>query len=343
MVVGIGGAGNHTIKKLLEDHLEGAECVAVNTDLRDLNCIDTSRRVLIGEKTTRGLSANGNPSIGRAAAEGSRFDIEKLLENVDVVFLTLGIGGGTGTGAAPVIAEIARRKGAVVVGVVTTPLKNEKDRVEPAARMLNELQSVCDTLVVIDNNKLTELFPRLPASEVFKVADQVLANMIKGIVETISMPSLISLDLSAFKTVVKNGGVAVVGVGESSAPNRAEEAVQNALKTPLLNVDYSSAKGALVQVSGDPNLTVEEVNRVGEIVRETVGEDVSVVSGARVDSHAEGLLKVTLVVTGADSPYTLSRLVEDMPKLYDIESSFSEPEKTLPVDLGLDQIESLED
>lgn len=340
MVLGIGGAGNNTISRLEENGLSGAECVAINTDLRDLNFTRATRRVLIGESVTRGLSAGGNPEIGRAAVEESRPYIENLLENVDVVFIAVGLGGGTGTGAAPVVADIARRKGAVVVGVVTTPFKSEKSRIGCATRALNEMRSVCDTVVVIDSNKLTELVPELPMTEAFKVANHVLGNMIKGIVETLTAPSLINLGFAEFKTIMKKGGIAVVGVGESDAPNRAEEAVRNALRTPLLNVDYAGAKGALIHVSGDPNMTIEEANRVGEIVTEMIGHNALVSWGARVNPHIEGALKVTLVMTGVHSPRIINRFGKIMPELYDIESSFSEPEKSLRIDLDLDQLEN---
>lgn len=343
MVLGIGGAGNHTVGRLLEDGLTGAECVAINTDLRDLNSTCAPRKVLIGESVTRGLSAGGNPEIGRAAIEESRPCVENLLEDVDVVFIAVGLGGGTGTGAAPVVAEIARRKGAVVVGVVTTPLETEMNRIGYATRALSEMQMVCDTVVVIEGSKFIELAPQLPIIEVFKVADQVQANMIKGIVETLIEPSLINLDFADFKTIMKKGGIAVVGVGESDSPNRAEEAVQNALRTPLFSADYAEAKGALVHVSGDPNMTVDEANRVGAIVTEMIGHNALVSWGARVNPDTEGALKVTLVMTGLRSPYVLRGFGNIMPKLYDIESSFLEPEKPLPIDLGLDQIENFED
>lgn len=343
MVLGIGGAGNNTVSRLLESGLIGAECLAVNTDLRDLNSSNVVRKVLIGEGVTRGLSANGNAEIGRAAAEESRPYIDDLLENVDVVFIAVGLGGGTGTGAAPVISEIARRKGAVVVGVVTTPVRTEKGQMRNAVSALHEMRRVCHTVVVVDGSKLMESTPWFPMNEVFKVADQVLANTIKGIVETLTTPSLINLDFADFKTIMKKGGLAVVGVGESDTSNRAEEAVRNALKATLLNANYAKARGALVHVSGDANMTVEEVNKVGEIVTEMIGQNALVSWGARVSPQTERALKVTLVMTGVRSPYKLSRYVNLMPKLYDIESSFSETEKSVPIDLGLDQIENFED
>jgi cell division protein FtsZ len=258
-----------------------------------------------------------------------------------MVFITAGLGGGTGTGAAPVIAEIARQKGAIIVGVVTTPFRIEKGRIEYAAKALDEMRRQCDTIVVIDNNKLMQLVPQLPINDAFRVADQVLANMIKGIVETISAPSLINLDFADFRTIVKRGGVAVIGVGESDAPNRAEEAVRNALRSPLLNVDYAGATGALIHVTGDNHMTIEEANRVGEIVTEMMHNDALVIWGARVNPEQNGKLKVTLVMTGIDSPHLANGLGTIAPQLFNLESS-AEPEKPLNLKLDLYQLENFE-
>jgi len=343
VVLGIGGAGNNTINRLMETDVKGAECIAVNTDLRHLKAVQATQKVLIGEKVTRGLGAGGDPKVGRAAIEESKHLIDALLNDVDVVFVAVGLGGGTGTAAAPVVAEMARRKGAIVVGVVTTPFRIEKGRIEYAAFALNEMRKACDTVVVIDNDKLMELVPHLPMNQAFKVADQVLANMIQGIVETISAPSLINLDFADFRTIVRRGGVAVVGVGESDAPNRAEEAVRNALRSPLLDVDYAGATGALIHVCGDNQMTIEEANRVGEIVTEMMGQNALVIWGARATSRTDGFLKVTLVMTGVNSPKILTGFGPLMQKLYDLESSCSELEKELPIDLGLDQIENFEE
>jgi len=293
---------------------------------------------LIGGKLTRGLGVGGDPKLGKAAIEESRERIEDLLTDVDIVFITAGLGGGTGTGAAPIIADIARRKGAITVGVVTTPFRIEKGRIECAANALNEMRRQCDTVVVIDNNKLMQLVPQLPINEAFRVADQVLATMIKGIVETISTPSLINLDFADFKTIVRRGGVAVVGAGESDAPNRAEEAVKNALTSPLLDVDYAGATAALIHVTGDNQMTIEEANRVGEIVTEMMDDDALVIWGARVNPDLAGMLKVTLVMTGVNSPHLLSGFGTISPQLFNLEP-YAEPEKPLDMKLNLYQME----
>jgi cell division protein FtsZ len=337
-VIGVGGAGNNTVTRLMEAETTNAECIAINTDALHLNASKANRKILIGENLTKGLGVGGDPKLGKAAIEESRKCIQDLLNDVDIAFITAGFGGGTGTGAAPVIAEIARRKGAIVVGVITTPFRIEKGRKECAATALAEMRRQCDTVVVIDNNKLMHLVPQLPISDAFRVADQVLANMIKGIVETISTPSLINLDFADFKTIVSRGGVAVVGVGESDAPNRAEEAVRNALRTPLLDVDYAGATGALIHVTGDDQMTIEEANRVGEIVTEMMDSNAVVIWGARVNPHQEGKLKVTLVMTGVNSPNILSGLGTLATELFNLEPC-AESEKPLSIKLDLYQME----
>jgi cell division protein FtsZ len=341
MVIGVGGAGNNTVTRLMETGISGAECIAINTDALHLNASRSHEKLLIGEKLTKGLGVGGNPKLGRAAIEESMKCIEDLLKDVDIAFITAGLGGGTGTGAAPVIAEIARRKGAITVGVVTTPFRIEKGRIEYAANALNEMRRHCDTVVVIDNNKLMQLVPQLPINEAFRVADQVLANMIKGIVETISAPSLINLDFADFKTIVTRGGVAVVGVGESDAPNRAEEAVKNALRSPLLDVDYMGATGALIHVIGDNQMTMEEANRAGEIITEMMDDDALVIWGARVNPELNGILKVTLVMTGVKSPHLLSGFGTIAPQLFNLEP-YAEPEKPLDMKLNLYQMENFQ-
>jgi len=342
-ILGVGGAGNKIISQLVCNGMVGAQCTAINTDLKDLNSADAVRKVLIGEKVTCGLSAGGNPETGKAAAHESRVLLESLVDNVDVAFVVVGVGGGTGTGAAPVVAEVARSKGAAVVGVVATPFNTDEYRSGFVADALNEMQRACDTIVVVDNDRILKSIHRLPPREACKLVDQSIANMIKGIVETLSEPSMINLDVADFKTIVKEGGIAAFSVGESDAPNRAEEAVQNALSTSLLNVDYAGATGALIQVSGDPNMTIQEVDRVKELVEDKMGRSARVAWGARVSPDREGSLKVTLVMTGVNSPHMSHGLRNMMRELYDIEQSQSESEKSLPIDLGLDQIECFEE
>jgi cell division protein FtsZ len=339
LVIGVGGAGCNTVTRLMEMSATGIECVAINTDAVHLRASKANQKILIGEKLTRGFGVGGDPNLGRAAIEESKGLVEDLLQVADIVFLTAGLGGGTGTGAAPVVAEIARRKGAIVVGVVTTPFRIEKGRVKYAADALTEMRRRCDTVVVIDNNKLMQLVPQLPLSEAFRVADQVLARMIKGIVETISTPGLVNLDFADFRTIVKRGGMAVVGVGESDAPNRAEEAVRNALRSPLLDVDYAGATGALIHVTGDNQMTIEEANRVGEIVTEMMDDDALVIWGARINPEQNGKLKVTLVMTGVDSPQIPGGFETIAPRLFNLDPRWG-PERPLDLELKLYQLEN---
>ncbi len=342
VVIGVGDVGSNAIDRLVAMGGLDAECIAINTDRLHLNAIRAAQKILIGEKTCRGSGSAGDPRVGRAAIEESRKRIQNILSNVDVVFVAAGLGGGTGTGAAPTVAEIAHRNGAVVIGVVTMPFEVEMSEIKCATRGLAEMQRQCDTVVVIDHRMLRNLAPQLPLKEeVFKVADQTLANTINEIVETISGPSLIDLDFSNFEAIVRKGGVAAVGVGESDAPNRVEEAVRNAFKSSLLSVDCAGASGALINVTGDDKMTVEEANRVGEFVAEMMRNNALVSWSAKVNPSLPGILKVTLVMTGIQSPYLLGGFSMTAPDLYEMDHQ-AEPEKPLQINLDLYQLEDFE-
>ncbi|MBN1785899.1 MAG: cell division protein FtsZ, partial [Candidatus Methanofastidiosa archaeon] len=242
------------------------------------------------------------------AAEENKQEIKALLENAHLVFITAGMGGGTGTGSAPVIAEIAKANGALVIGVVTLPFKMEGGvRLKKAELGLNVLKSYADTVITLDNNKLLELVPNQPVNYAFSVADEVLAEMVKGLSETITTTSLVNLDFADIKSIMQSGGVALIGVGESNTKNRAEEAVQEALKNKLLEVDYSSAKGALVHVSGGPDMSLTEANRVGELINEKIGGNADVIWGARIDENLKDSIRVMLILTGVKSPWISGR------------------------------------
>ncbi len=313
VVVGCGGAGNNTIKRLMTIGVQGAECVAINTDRQHLAVTTAHRKLLIGERITRGLGAGGYPHVGQAAAEESIPQLTELLRDADLVFIAAGMGGGTGTGSAPVIAEIAKKNDAIVVGVVTMPFELERTRMDKAKAGLARLQENADTVVVIDNQKLMELVPDLPIEEAFGVADEVLAGMVKGITETITMPSLINLDYADVRSIICNGGVALVGLGEATGPNRAEAAIQNALNSPLLEVDWNGATGALIHITGGPDMSLAEANNVGEMISKKLSTDANVIWGARVDPRLSGLLRVMLILTGVKSPQLLPRAKEDGP------------------------------
>ncbi len=311
VVVGCGGAGNNTVKRLMTIGIQGAECIAINTDRQHLAVTTAHRKLLIGERITRGLGAGGYPHVGRAAAEESTGQLTELLRDADLVFIAAGMGGGTGTGSAPVVAEIAKNSDAIVVGVITMPFNLERTRIDKAKAGLARLQENVDTAVVIDNQKLMELVPDLPLEEAFGVADEVLANMVKGITETITMPSLINLDYADVRSIICNGGVALVGLGEATGSDRANEAIKNALNSPLLEVEWSGATGALIHITGGPDMSLAEANKVGELVSEKMSTDANVIWGARVDPRLGGILRVMLILTGVKSPQLLARSKEE--------------------------------
>ncbi len=305
LVIGVGGAGNNTITRLTTKGILGAKTIAINTDARHLAITKADEKILIGKELTKGLGAGGYPLIGKKAAEESKGELKAILENVDMVFVTCGLGGGTGTGASPVIAKLAKEQGAIVIGAVTLPFKIEGARIGKAEEGLAQLREVCDTVIVMENQRLLSMAGNLPLKEAFAMADDFIATMIKGITETISQPSLVNLDYADVKAIMKCGGVAAIGVGESSSENRAKEAVTKALNHPLLEVDYSGARGALIQIVGGDNLKLEEVNTIGEIVSKHLDPEAPVIWGARILPEYEDKLQVITIITGVKSPYIL--------------------------------------
>ena len=303
-IIGCGGAGNNTLDRLMKIGIKGAKCIAINTDRQHLDMNDSHIKLLIGKNLTRGLGAGGNPEIGQAAAEESREELTEIIRDSDLVFITCGEGGGTGTGSAPIVAEIAKLEGAIVVGVVTLPFETEIGRLEKAKKGLEQLKQYVDTLVVIDNNRLLDIAPDLPILEAFSVADEVLATMVKGITETISLPSLINLDFADVRTILSTGGVAIVGVGESnSKEKRVDKAIDDALDTPLLDVDINGAKGALIHICGGNDMTLLEANSVAKKIAERMDvKDSMVIWGARVSDEFDGYIRIMLLMTGIKSP-----------------------------------------
>ncbi|MEK6916821.1 MAG: cell division protein FtsZ, partial [Nanoarchaeota archaeon] len=234
-------------------------------------------------------------------------EIKEALKGSDMVFICAGMGGGTGTGSAPVIAEVARDLGSIVIGTVTMPFKIERARVDKAEFGLQQLRKVSDTVIVIDNNRLVQIAGNLPIRQAFAVANELIATMIKGIVETIALPSLVNLDYADVKAIMTNGGVAAIGVGASDTNNRVEEAVKGALSNPLLDINYEGATGALIHVVGGPDLTLDEINQIGELVTESLDEDANVIWGARISDDMKGKLTVMTIVTGVKSPWILGK------------------------------------
>ncbi len=300
-VVGVGGGGNNTVNRLMSTAIRDALCVCVNTDLQHLNSVKCNTTLLIGKKTTRGLGSGGKPELGKAAAEESYSEIQAMLTDADIVFVTCGLGGGTGTGAVPIIAEIAKNSGAIVIGVVTIPFSMEGGRKEKAYKGLEELQKHTDTVVIIENDKLLEIVPDLPIEEAFGVADEVLAKYIYSIISTVTQPSLINVDFADLKTVITNGGVTVCGIGEAKGDDRAKIAVHKALESPLINVDYSQGSAALIHVTGGSTMSLKEASSVVEIIREKLQPDAEVIWGTKVDPELNDLLRITIVISGVQS------------------------------------------
>jgi cell division protein FtsZ len=301
-VVGVGGGGNNTINRMSEIGIKGAETIAMNTDAQDLLYTTADKKLLIGKDITKGLGAGSIPKIGEEAARESESEIKKILQDGDMVFITCGLGGGTGTGAAPVVAEIAQKMGALTVGVVTLPFSMEGSRrFENATIGLEKLENIVDTLIVIPNDKLLELAPDLPLQTAFKVADEILTNAVKGIAELVTKTGLVNLDFADIRTVMGNGGVALIGVGEADGDNRAQEAVEKAIHNPLLDVDISGATGALINVSGGPDMTLDEARKVVETVSEALDEDARIIWGAQISEDLTGVVRSLLIVTGVKS------------------------------------------
>lgn len=305
-VFGCGGAGSNTIARCLEEDLGDVELVACNTDAQHLLSSKSPRKLLMGRHITRGLGAGSLPQVGEEAAMETEEDLRKHLTGGDMVFVTCGLGGGTGTGSAPVIAKLAREAGALTIAVVTLPFSVEGAvRMENAEAGLARLRDVCDTVIVIPNDKLLEIAPRLPLGAAFKVADELLMRSIKGITEMITKPGLVNLDFADLKTIMKRGGVAMIGMGESDGEDRAMEAVTEALNSPLLDVDISDATGALVNVVGGRDMTLSEAEHVVEEIYSRVNPDARIIWGTSIDPTLEHTIRAMLVITGVRSKQIL--------------------------------------
>jgi cell division protein FtsZ len=299
MAVGVGGAGCNSVNRIYKYGIKGAELIAINTDAKHLQLMPSGiRRLLIGKGITRGLGAGGFPEVGMKAAETSKDELQKILEGAHLVFLTAGMGGGTGTGAAPVVAEVAKEQGAIVIGVVTYPFEIERVRIKVAQQGIEELRKKVDTLIVIDNNRLVKLFPNLQIENAFQMADEITAKAIRGITETITQPSLINLDFADVRTIMRNGGLAMIGIGEGRGVDRVKEVVENTIKNKLLDVDYSTSTGVLIHLTGGNDLTLGEANRIGELLTEMVPSNAYVAWGARLDPTYEGKVEAVAIFVG---------------------------------------------
>ena len=320
-VIGVGGAGNNMVNWLYKKGIEGAEIIAVNTDAQHLTITDSDKKFLIGRDLTRGLGCGGFPNKGAEAAKESMSQLKDVLKDADMVFICSGLGGGTGTGAAPVVAKLAKDNGSIVIGTVTMPFKIERARIDKAEFGLQQLRQVSDTVIVIDNNRLVSIAGNLPVQQAFAVANELISTMIKGIVETIAIPSLVNLDYADVKAIMSDGGVAAIGVGASDTSNKVEEAVRGALSNPLLDISYQGATGAIIHVHGGPDLTLDEINRVGELVTEAMDPDANVIWGARVSDDMKGKLTVMTIITGVKSPWILGKSTYGQPSPRSVQMS----------------------
>ena len=309
-VIGVGGAGNNMVNWLYKKGVKGAEIVAVNTDQQHLQITEADRKFLLGRNVTKGLGCGGYPEKGSEAAKESMHQLKESLKDADMVFVCAGMGGGTGTGASPVIAQISKDSSAIVIGTVTMPFKIERARIDKAEFGLEQLRQVSDTVIVIDNNRLVQIAGNLPVTQAFAVANELISTMIKGIVETIAIPSLVNLDYADVKAIMSNGGVAAIGVGSSDTTNRVEEAVRGALANPLLDINYEGATGAIIHVAGGPDMTLDDINRIGELVTESMDADANVIWGARVQDDMKGRVTVMTIITGVQSPWILGKQAE---------------------------------
>jgi cell division protein FtsZ len=306
-VIGVGGCGCNAVTWLYNKGINGATVYSMNTDALHLSVTKADEKVLIGKELTRGLGCGGMPQRGREAAKEALVELKKAVANADMVFVIAGEGGGTGTGAAPVIAQLAKETGAVVIGVVTMPFEAEKARIDKAEFGLQELREVSNTCIVLDNNRLVDIAGQLPIEQAFAVANELVSTMVKGIVETITLPSLINLDYADVSAIMKDGGVAVIGIGESDSSDRVNEAVKQALTHPLLDVDYQGATGALIHITCGPDLKLEEFDLIGRVVSENLSPDAQVIIGARISKDFVGKVRVITIMTGVKSPYVLGR------------------------------------
>ncbi|RME06767.1 MAG: cell division protein FtsZ [Anaerolineae bacterium] len=311
-VVGVGGGGCNAVDRMIEEGMQGVEFIAVNTDAQALALSRAETRVRIGDKLTRGLGSGGDPEIGKKAAEESAEELYNVLKGADMVFVTAGMGGGTGTGASSIVAQIAREIGALTIGVVTRPFTFEgARRIQSAELGIATLKEHADTLIVIPNDRLLQIVDkRSSLQDAFKVADDVLRQGIQGISELITVPGLINLDFADVRTIMSEGGAALMAVGVASGEDRARDAAEQAISSKLLDITIDGARGILFNVTGGPSLTLFEVNQAAAIIKETAHPDVNLIFGAVIDPDMGDELRITVIATGFDSSGLPRRLMQ---------------------------------
>ena len=309
-VVGVGGAGNNAINRMIESGIKNVEFIGVNTDRQDLQKSKASTRIQIGEKLTRGLGAGANPDIGAQAAEESKSEIAEVLRGADMVFVTAGMGGGTGTGAAPIVAATARELGILTIGVVTKPFTFEgKKRLNQAEKGIVNLKEKVDALVVIPNDKLLQIIDRKTTIvEAFKMADDVLRQGVQGISDLIAIPGLVNLDFADIKTIMLNTGMAHMGIGRASGENRAEDAAKQAIQSPLLETSIEGARGVIINITGGPDLGLQEANTAAELVQRSVDPEANIIFGVVTDDNLGDEIQITVIATGFEKDDNVSSI-----------------------------------
>ncbi len=303
-VVGCGGAGGNTVTRMMNEGIHGAKLVAANTDAQHLaDEVEADTKILIGKKRTGGRGAGSVPKIGEEAAQENIEDIQQAIDGSDMVFVTAGLGGGTGTGAAPVVAQAAQDAGALTISIATIPFTAEGERRRANADAgLERLRSVSDTVIVVPNDRLLDYAPSMPLQDAFKICDNVLMRSVKGMTELITKPGLVNVDFADVRTIMENGGVAMIGLGESDSENKAQDSIRSALRSPLLDVEFDGANSALVNVVGGPDMSIEEAEGVVEEIYDRIDPDARIIWGASVNQEFEGKMETMIVVTGVESP-----------------------------------------
>lgn len=316
-VIGVGGGGGNAVNRMIDERLMGVEFISVNTDAQALLNSKSDIKVQIGKKLTRGLGAGARPEIGRQAIEENRDEVQRVLHAADLVFVTCGMGGGTGTGAAPIIAGMARELGALTIGIVTKPFLFEgKKRMRQAEMGIAEMRKHVDTMIVVPNERLLAVAGKgMPFQDALKKADEVLLNATQGISNLVSVTGIVNVDFADVRTVMQNGGSALMGTGVGRGENRALEAAQQAISSPLLdNISISGASGVLINISGGTDLTLGEVHQISEVIHDAVGEDAELIFGAATDPAMQGEIRVTVIATGFDKQESKDKGVIQFPQ-----------------------------
>lgn len=306
-VIGVGGAGCNCVNRIFSGGIKSASTIAVNTDGKHLNMIGAHKKILIGRTITKGLGAGGDINLAKKCAEVDKEMLKREIGENELVFIVAGMGGGTGGGAAPVVAQIAKEQGAIVVAMVTYPFSLERVRIKKAQQSLQDLVKVCDTVVVIDNNRLAAFVPNLPINKAFELADSITTRAVVGISDTIMFPSLINVDYADVQTVMQNGGLSMISLGQATGHDKVQDVVKDTLEHPLLDVDYEGAKGCLIHLEGGPDLTLGDAIKAGELLTQSFDEGASVKVGARINPTLQDGIRITAIITGVKSPYMFGR------------------------------------